>query len=65
MSKLGYPTELRAFLKSCGTSTQSVDPDAYSKPMRARVDDVLKTISNLMDKTDAKTSTDAQGSSHS
>ena len=52
MSKLGYPTELRAFVKSCGTSTQSVD-------------DVLKTIANLMDKTDTKTSTDAQGSSHS
>ena len=65
MSKLGYPTELRAFLKSCGTTTQSVDPDVYNKPMCARVDDVLKTISNLMDKTDAKTSTDAQGSSHS
>ena len=47
---MGYPTELRAFLKSCGTSSQAVDPDAYSKSMRERVDAVLKTIAGLMDK---------------
>ena len=38
-----------------------MDPDAYSKPMRQRVDEVLKTIANMMDKAPGKTSTDAQG----
>ena len=61
VSKLGYPTELRAFLKSCGTSDQLVDPDAYSKPMRQKVDGVLNKIADLMEKASTRTTTDAQG----
>ena len=38
-----------------------MDPDAYSKPMRERVDAVLKHISTLMDKATANSATDAQG----
>ena len=47
-------------MKSCGTASQEVDPDAYSKPMRDRVDAVLKHICNLMDQT-ANSASDAQG----
>ena len=61
IKELGYPTELRAFLKSCGTSDQPVDPDGYSKPMRERVDSVLSKISDLMDKASTRSATDAQG----
>ena len=61
MSRLGFPTELLAFLKSCGTSEQPVDPGGYSKPMRERVDSVLSRIADIMDKASTRSSTDAQG----
>ena len=48
-------------MKSCGTTSQSVDPDAYSKPMRQSVDTVLKNIADLMDKDLSNSATDAQG----
>jgi hypothetical protein len=38
-----------------------VDPNAYSKPMRERVDAVLKNIADLMDKVLSNSATDAQG----
>jgi hypothetical protein len=28
---MGYPTNLRDFLKSCGTQTDAVEPDSYNK----------------------------------
>ena len=28
---MGYPTNLREFLKSCGTQTDAVEPDSYTK----------------------------------
>jgi hypothetical protein len=28
---MGYPTNLREFLKSCGTETDAVEPDSYTK----------------------------------
>ena len=28
---MGYPTNLSEFLKSCGTQTDAVEPDSYTK----------------------------------
>ena len=39
--KLGYPSDLKEFLRSCGSSNQPVDPDHYSKTMKERVDGEL------------------------
>ena len=49
ISKLGYPTDLKEFLKSCSNMHQSVDPDNYSKSMKQRVDDQIKIISRELE----------------
>ena len=45
VSSLGYPTDLKDFLKSCSSERQIVNPREYSKPMRQRVDEVIHEIS--------------------
>ena len=74
VAQLGYPTDLKDFLKSCSNTRQSVDPDAYTKPMKQRVDEQLKMISKQLEtppeddgplaSTDVKTSMEAQGTSY-
>ena len=44
VAELGYPTDLKEFLRSCSDTRQTVDPDEYSKPMKQRVDEELKMI---------------------
>jgi hypothetical protein len=41
VTELGYPTDLKEFLKSCSNEKQSVDPNQYSKPMKQQVDEEL------------------------
>ena len=36
VAELGYPTDLKKFLKSCGNENQT---NEYSKPMKQRVDE--------------------------
>ena len=66
MAELGYPTDLKVFLKSCSNEKQSVDPNEYSNPMKQRVDEELKKITKLLDKQSLgiKTATEAQGTSY-
>ena len=66
VAELGYPTDLKEFLKSCSNEKQSVDPNQYSKPMKQRVDEELKKITKLLDKTslNIKSATEAQGTSY-
>ena len=44
VAELGYPTDLKEFLRSCSAARQTVDPDDYSKSMKQRVDEELKII---------------------
>ena len=46
ISSLGYPTELREFLKSCAADGEEIDPDNYTKSMQQKVDAVLIKICN-------------------
>ena len=66
VAELGYPTDLKEFLKSCGNEKQSVDPNEYSKPMKQRVDEELKVIAKLLEgaSIDIKSATEAQGTSY-
>ena len=63
IEKLGYPTELKPFLKFCGDNITPVNPENYTKQMKEKVDIVVKKISKLLevDHEDLKSSTDAQG----
>jgi hypothetical protein len=59
---LGYPTELKPFLKSCGTGISPVDPDQYTKEMMSKVNETVKTISKTLIKNPTmRSATDAQG----
>ena len=66
MAELGYPTDLKEFLKSCSNEAQTVDPNEYCKPMKQRVDEELKKITKLLEKSpvDIKSATEAQGTSY-
>jgi hypothetical protein len=66
VAELGYPTDLKEFLKSCSNEKQSVDPNEYYKPMKQRVDEELKKITKLLDKAslNIKSATEAQGTSY-
>ena len=58
---LGYPVELRPFLKSCAKKDE-IDPDNFSKDMQKRVDETLKEISKKIPASNKfKSCTDAQG----
>ena len=63
ISSLGYPTDLREFLKSCGSVGTPVDPGNYTKGMKEKVEIVLKEISQKLGKppSDIKSSSDSQG----
>ena len=63
VKSMGYPTELKPFLKSCGKSTSPVDPEQYTKDMMNNVNQVIKTISKNLHSINARTrsATDAQG----
>ena len=60
---LGYPTELRSFLKSCSSNDTPVDPSKYDKTMKSRVEAVLRDISKKAVKPQGtiKSATDVQG----
>ena len=63
MTKLGYETDLKKFLKSCATRDCEVNPDDFTKNMKEQVDEVIKQIARLIDTGENfKTSADAQGS---
>ena len=65
--KLGYPTDLKEFLKSCGNRNQHVDPDHYSKTMKERVDEELHYIAKKLDvrsSIQTRSGSDAQGTSY-
>ena len=66
MAELGYPTDLKEFLRSCSDKRQTVDPDEYSKPMKQRVDEELKMIAKKMEGSPITvlTATEAQGTSY-
>ena len=66
VAELGYPTDLKDFLKSCGNERQQVNPDEYCKPMKQRVDEELKKITKMMDGSSLgiKSATEAQGTSY-
>jgi hypothetical protein len=34
VAELGYPTDLKEFLKSCCNETQTVDPNEFCKPLK-------------------------------
>ena len=63
MEEIGYPTDLRDFLKSCSSDNASVNPEAYTKDMQKVVNEKIKKISKLIDSSDLKikSSTDVQG----
>ena len=44
VAELGYPTDLKEFLRSCSNRNQTVDPKDYSKPMKQCVGEELKII---------------------
>ena len=46
---LGYPTELRPFLKSCGNTVNPVHPEQFSKDMLKKVNQVIKEIAAKLD----------------
>ena len=60
---MGYPTGLRPFLTSCSTRDTPVDPNNYTKNMKAKVEEVLREISKKSGKPppDVKSATDVQG----
>ena len=41
VTDLGYPTNLREFLKSCSDGEVEIDPEHFSKAMQEKVDKVL------------------------
>ena len=63
VERLGYPSDLREFLISCGTKNNPVDPNKYSKPMKHLVEWTLSRISQRVEPTN-ETSTDAQGTTY-
>ena len=65
VKQLGYPTELKAFLKSCSDGMSVVNPDEYSKEMMKTVNDKIKIISRqLKGVAAARSATDVQGTSY-
>ena len=61
ISDLGYPVELRPFLKSCANKDE-IDPDNFTKDMQKRVDETLKEISmKIPASSKFKSCADAQG----
>ena len=64
VSRLGYPTGLKEFLKSCSNSNQIVDPGQYCKPMKDGVDEELRAISKKLDETHSTSGAEAQGTSY-
>ena len=60
---MGYPTDLRDFLKSCAEEGgEIINPDNYTKAMQAKVDAVLhKICNNIPASSKFKTCIDAQG----
>ena len=66
VAELGYPTDLKEFLRSCSNRNQTVDPEDYSKPMKQRVDEELKIIATKMEGSTItiQTATEAQGTSY-
>ena len=65
VEELGYPTNLREFLLSCGTK-KDVNPDSYNKDMKKIVDAEIKKISQQIDakSLNVKSSSDVQGTSY-
>ena len=63
ISCLGYPTELRKFLKSCAVDDgEEIDPENYTKSMQKKVDEVLIKICNKIPASaQFKSCIDAQG----
>lgn len=62
ISKLGYPTGLREFLKSCSVAGEDIDPDNYTKSMQQKVDAVLSDIcEKIPASTKFKSCIEAQG----
>ena len=63
ISRLGYPTGLREFLKSCASSDgEGIDPANYTKSMQQKVDSVLTKICNEIPASAVfKSCADAQG----
>lgn len=66
VAELGYPTDLKEFLKSCGNDQQHVNPEEYCKPMKQCVDAELKKITKMLENSslDIKSATEAQGTSY-
>ena len=61
ISDLGYPVELRPFLKSCANNDE-IDPDNFSKDRQKKVDETLKEISKEIPASNKfKSCADAQG----
>ena len=62
VKKLGYPTELKPFLKSCGSGVSPVMPEQYTKEMMVKVNEAVKSISKALKTNPAmRSATDAQG----
>ena len=61
MKGLGYPTDLKLFLKACGNTENPVKPEDFNKNMKERVDEVIKNLSKMMGTGDFKSSSDVQG----
>ena len=63
---MGYPTELREFLKSCARDgEEGINPDNYTKGMQEKVDAVLHRIcKNIPASSRFQTSVDAQGTGY-
>ena len=62
VKSLGYPTELKPFLKSCGSGISPVNPNQYTKEMMLKVNETVKTIYKSLNKNPAmRSATDAQG----
>ena len=59
---LGYPTEIKPFLKSCGSGVSPVIPEQYTKEMMVKVNETVKSISKALKANPAmRSATDAQG----
>ena len=62
MKQLGHPTELKEFIRSCGSVNCPVNPEDYTKTMKEHVNDVVKELSQKMEAGgNFKSSADAQG----
>ena len=62
VNDLGYPTDLKQFLKSCGNGDCPVNPDAFTKSMKDHVDNVVKDLSEKIENGgEFRSSLDAQG----